>query len=1057
MSLDQLIKKLKPTFLGAASKNNFKPCRLFLSASDMKSRAITRHASADNPADAWTAAVDILKSSLGSVNPTILRADWVVEQQSMTWTKFLSSVAQVRRNYYRQGLALDPEYKMAFIEPEINGNAMLYRDSPIDEPNGVFNEDSSNTYCRTRFNCAFPTPDSSSNVIAFTTKGAFASDIEPNAILLDGEGLASDHRPVSHLDSAAILKLARNGAAYFAKEIKNKDQFLYDRYPRFDKTVKMRVPLKHFNFIGAMLDVYATYGRLGNSSLGAAITKALQYGIKNYLKYRIMPDGSEVVYIVASDDKDIRLGAGGAALLALAKHAVIMKTKKHTQLMEAIARGILSMQNADGSFAHAIDLNDYSVQPKVNVASFDGLATLGLLRLHALNGDQKLLDAAERAFNYFVANKTWQLHDPLMEHAVDAITRHLPKREYFDFGIKNFSDQLHSIWHRKFHYPRSLELLIAADNLLERMKTMPELSDLISKVNADDLHATLELQMKALIDAYFYPEFVMFFRHPEEVVDAFFLRHQAFRLLLLDMEFLLTGAIAYLQYLTRRDHEPVPSEALKGDEVVEIEPLIPPVPADFNPDPDMFARELKEHNGVIFFMLINITPITPGLELSVFRRSRLFRDKLGVDVTLITINYQNDLRQSWEACGLDCSVLNFYDYYQEIDRKAETSIVKPRFVNGIEGDLKFQDSYNELGFLGWRMLSNPANNQAQESFYYRRDGSVAIHSVYDHSKGKTEVKLMELIDRDGTVKHSFNSRNAAITHWLIELVSDKSKQFYIVNDEPLDYYNAFIKMTELKFDHVHVLQQLHNIHVLEPRDPFTSKPGYQYLYNKKVKTDVIVVLTKRQREDIIKRFKLNNIFQLPHSLTAVPKVTVVEYNPFKIIQVGRLHEQKGHDKAIEVMKRVIKYVPQATLHFYGKGSLQESIQKLIDEAGLNDHIKIEGFVDNMPAVYASAALSILPSRYEGSPLVVQESMQYGCPVVAFNCTYGPDDVIEEGKSGYIVPAGDVEAMADRIVRILTDDELRENFSKHCARSLEKFAPDVVARQWTWLFHNLINA
>ena len=569
MSLDQLIKKLKPVFLAAAS-NEHRPFRLFLSASDMKARAIVRHASADTPADAWTAAVDNLKAALGNINPTILRADWVVDEEQTTWAEFLTSITQIQRNYYRLGLALDADFNIAFIEPELTSNAMLYRDGANGDPNCVFNEERCNGYCQARFNSVFPTPDPSNTIITFTTAGAFASDVEKNAILLDTEGLATDHRPIDHTDDAAILKLVRNGAAYFATEIKKKDQFLCDRYPCVDKVVPMRVPLKHFNFITALLDVYETYGRIGNSSLGAAITKALQFGIKSYVKHRTLADGSEAAYVVSIDGNDIRLGANGAALIALAKHSVLMKTKKYTQLMDSLARGILSMQNDDGSFAHALKLVDYTVKDQVHVTTFDGLAILGLIRLHALNGDQKLLDAAERAFTYFIINEMWKLHDPLLVHAVDLITRHLPKREYFEFGIKTFVDQLRPIWHQMLHDPRSLELLIAADILIERLKSMPDMSDLISDINVEDLHATLERQMQALIDAYFYPEFAMFFKRPDTVVDAFFLRHESYRVMVLDMEFLFSGAVAYRQYLERRTSEPQPSASLL-DEVALID------------------------------------------------------------------------------------------------------------------------------------------------------------------------------------------------------------------------------------------------------------------------------------------------------------------------------------------------------------------------------------------------------------------------------------------------------------------------------------------------------
>ncbi|MBQ9480210.1 MAG: hypothetical protein IJU71_11750, partial [Selenomonadaceae bacterium] len=92
MSFDQLVKRLKPTFLDAASQFSNQPFVLFLAASDMKVRAITRHAVANNPAAAWDAAVQSLKSALGSIKPTILRADWIRGSALTTWQGFMNVI-----------------------------------------------------------------------------------------------------------------------------------------------------------------------------------------------------------------------------------------------------------------------------------------------------------------------------------------------------------------------------------------------------------------------------------------------------------------------------------------------------------------------------------------------------------------------------------------------------------------------------------------------------------------------------------------------------------------------------------------------------------------------------------------------------------------------------------------------------------------------------------------------------------------------------------------------------------------------------------------------------
>ena len=67
------------------------------------------------------------------------------------------------------------------------------------------------------------------------------------------------------------------------------------------------------------------------------------------------------------------------------------------------------------------------------------------------------------------------------------------------------------------------------------------------------------------------------------------------------------------------------------------EPLIPPVPDDF--DPSTFRQEFAQHNGVIFIMLRKVVPKTTGLEMSAFRRAKLFRETFGIDAYLITHHY----------------------------------------------------------------------------------------------------------------------------------------------------------------------------------------------------------------------------------------------------------------------------------------------------------------------------------------------------------------------------------------------------------------------------------
>ena len=556
MNLNQSAKKLFPAFIARAE--GLSPCRVFLSASDMKTRAVTRHASAANPTDAWNNALENLRAAIGNAKLFILRADWVIESQNMTWEEFLKLIGKTRRNYFRYGLALDADFNIAFTESELNANAMLYKE---DNANCTFRPEHFEEYCQKRFKRSFNTPEPSSRVTIFNTAGVFITDDEQTPQPIISTGLATGRREVSHIDSDIILKLARSGARHLAEQVQKNGKFIYGRWSCFDKKIPKYNTLRHFSSIYAMLDVYQTY-RMGEMKLGSAINRAIRYGVEKFIKYRKLPDGSEAAYVVEFDAKEIKLGALGILLIMLVKHAELMKTKKYYPLMEAIARGILTMQKNDGSFVHILNAEDFTVKEEFRIVYYDGEAVFGMMRLYSITHNELLLKASKRAFDKFIAVDHWQNHDHWLSYSVNELTLYEPDRKYFEFGIKNFLNFLPFIYHRDTQFPTLLELMMAADSMLERLKTMPEMADLLAKVPLEDFYAAMEARAKNLLNGFFYPELAMFFKVPENIVGGFFIRHHAFRVRIDDEEHYLSGFVAYRRYLARRTHEPQPSAEL---------------------------------------------------------------------------------------------------------------------------------------------------------------------------------------------------------------------------------------------------------------------------------------------------------------------------------------------------------------------------------------------------------------------------------------------------------------------------------------------------------------
>ena len=561
MNLNQLAKKLFPAFIDRAE--NFKPCRLFLSASDMKSRAITRHAVALNPADAWTLALEKLTADFGTKKPFILRADWVIESRAGTFADFLKLIGNTRRNYFRLGVALDLDYNIAITESELNANALIYKDGKEGSANCVFRPERFDEFCKARFNRDMPKLEQSSPVAVFKTAGVFVSEDEQTPISIISDGLATGHREVSHIDSDTILKMVRSGARFLASQVQKSGRFVYGLYPCFNRIVPSYNTLRHFSSSFAMLDVYETY-RMGEIKIGGSINKAIKYGVEHFIKYRTLPDGSEAAYVYEPDSNEIKLGALGVVLVMFIKHAALMKTKKYYSLMNALARGIYTMQKPDGSFVHVLNADDFTVKEEFRIVYYDGEAVFGMMKLYSLTHDETLLRASQVAFQRFIATDHWRNHDHWLSYSINELTLYSPDREYFEFGINNFLDFLPFIYHRDTQFPTLLELMMAADAMLERLKTMPEMADLLARVPLDDFYAAMEVRAKNLLNGYFYPELAMFFQKPESIVGGFFIRHHAFRARIDDVEHFLSALTAYRRYLARRTRDPQPSKELLG-------------------------------------------------------------------------------------------------------------------------------------------------------------------------------------------------------------------------------------------------------------------------------------------------------------------------------------------------------------------------------------------------------------------------------------------------------------------------------------------------------------
>lgn len=215
--------------------------------------------------------------------------------------------------------------------------------------------------------------------------------------------------------------------------------------------------------------------------------------------------------------------------------------------------------------------------------------------------------------------------------------------------------------------------------------------------------------------------------------------------------------------------------------------------------------------------------------------------------------------------------------------------------------------------------------------------------------------------------------------------------------------------------------------------------------------DRFVVLTEEDREYW---GDLDNIQVIPNARTFVLD-RPAELTEKRVIAVGRYCYQKGLDRLIDAWNIVCRSVDDWKLHLVGDGEDRAVLQTQIDRLGLSDKIILGRAETDMKSVYANASILVLSSRYEGLAMVLLEAQAAGLPIVSFECKCGPRDVITDGGDGYLVEDGNVGLLAEKLLELINNEELRRRMGAEAYRNSMRFSEERVMAQWVELFNEVV--
>ena len=171
-----------------------------------------------------------------------------------------------------------------------------------------------------------------------------------------------------------------------------------------------------------------------------------------------------------------------------------------------------------------------------------------------------------------------------------------------------------------------------------------------------------------------------------------------------------------------------------------------------------------------------------------------------------------------------------------------------------------------------------------------------------------------------------------------------------------------------------------------------------------------------------------------------------------IVAVGRLTQQKGFDLLLRAFAQISPRFEGWRLAIIGEGAERQSLLRLSAELLPSDRVRFVGQIANVTDWMSRAGLVVQPSRFEGFPNVVLESMGLGAAVISTDCPSGPADLIQEGVNGRLVPVEDVGALAGVMAELMSKPGERARLGHAAMEVRERYRQDVVMGMWeTCLF------
>ncbi|WP_324013995.1 glycosyltransferase [Microbacterium sp. JZ37] len=324
--------------------------------------------------------------------------------------------------------------------------------------------------------------------------------------------------------------------------------------------------------------------------------------------------------------------------------------------------------------------------------------------------------------------------------------------------------------------------------------------------------------------------------------------------------------------------------------------------------------------------------------------------------------------------------------------------------------------------------------------HFRADGSLLLSERRDVAeRGTPGGKSVVLCDGDGRPVRSWGRIAHLYRAWLDALTEDEPS--YLVVDSKTVARWAM----DYRRPHAVTMHVVHASHLVGRRRPMgrlreSRRPVFENLDA----FDAVVLLTRRQRDDVVALLGEHACLDVVPNGRDLPEAPPLEGRPPGAgIMLASLTRRKRVAHAMAAVRAARSVGLDVELDVWGEGEDRASLAPLAD-----DSIRLRGYAPDAAAHLERSSFLLSTSTSEGFPLVLIEALAAGCVPIAYDVPYRAADIIRDGENGFLVPAGDEEALAAAVARFVGASEAeRMRMRRAAVESAQRFSDEDVTRAW----------